>query len=124
MCRSTLVSRCFMSCRASVTNVSGWIGLAAAHPFCVACIKNVDQQHQWTDLLSTELHAMLPMGITPTYCFATKRAIAGLQQSRTVTLFGQGTRRPNQPIIAPTPTVDVMGVPIIATDGIQLGAAF
>jgi hypothetical protein len=110
--------------RASVTNISGWIGLAAAHPFCVACIKNVDGQHPWTDVLSTKLHSLLPTGITPTHVFATKRAISYLQQSRTVTLFGQGTRRPNQPLVAPPPTVDVMGVPIIATDGIQLGAAF
>lgn len=110
--------------RASVTNISGWIGLAAAHPYCIACIKNVDNTHAWTDALSAQLHAILPNGITPTHCFATKRAIAGLQQSRTVTLFGQGTRRPNQPLIAPTPEVDVMGVPIIPTDGIQLGAAF
>ena len=110
--------------RASVTNISGWIGLAAAHPFCVACIKNVDQQHPWTDVLSSKLHALLPVGITPTHCFATKRAIAGLQQTRTVTLFGQATTKPNQPTIAPIPQVDIAGVPIIPTDGIQEGPAF
>ena len=110
--------------RASVTNISGWIGLAAAHPYCVACIKNIDGAHPWTDVLSAKLHALLPQGITPTHCFATKRAIAGLQQSRTVMLFGQGTHRPNQATIAPLPTVDVNGIPVIATDGIQLGAAF
>lgn len=110
--------------RASVTNISGWIGLSAAHPFCIACIKNIDSAHLWTDTLSAQLHSLLPTGITPTHAFASKRAIAGLQSTRTVTLFGQGTRRPNQPLIAPTPTVDVMGVPIIPTDGIQLAAAF
>lgn len=110
--------------RASITNISGWIGLAGAHPFCVACIKNIDSAHTWTDALSAKLHALLPMGIMPTHCFATKRAIGYLQLSRTVTLFGQASVRPNQATIAPVPTVDIQGVPIIPTDGIQLGAAF
>lgn len=109
--------------RRSVTNISGWIGLVGANPFCVACIKNIDIAHPWTDALSAKLHSYLPVGITPTHCFATKRAIAGLQQGRTVTLFGTATRRPNQAVVAPLPTVDVNGVPIHATDGIQLEAA-
>ena len=110
--------------RCSCTNIVGFIGLACAHPWGVTCIKNIDAAHPWTDKLSSELHALLPVGVTPTHCFATKRARAGLQQSRTVTLFGQGTRRPNQPTIAPTPDVDIEGVPIIPTDGIQPVAAF
>jgi hypothetical protein len=110
--------------RASLSNISGWIGLMGAHPWAVTCIKNIDAAHPWTDKLSSQLHALLPMGILPTHCFATKRAIAGLQQSRTVTLFGQAATRPNQPTIAPIPTVDIQGIPIVPTDGIQLGAAF
>lgn len=110
--------------RSSVSNISGWIGLVAAHPWCVACIKNIDASHKWTDALSSQLHALLPVGITPTHCFATKRAIAGLQQGRTVTLFGSAATRPNQPTVAPIPQQDVNGVPIYATDGIQLAAAF
>jgi hypothetical protein len=109
--------------RAQVSNISGFIGLSAANPWCVACIKNIDATHKWTDALSAQLHALLPTGITPTHCFATKRAIAGLQQGRTVTLFGQAAARPNQPTIAPVPTTDEAGVPIIPTDGIQLTAA-
>lgn len=109
--------------RASFSNISGWIGLACAHPWAVAAIVNIDATHQWTDKMSSQLHALLPMGIKPTHCFATKRAIAGLQQQRTVTLFGQGQTRPDQPTYAPLPTVDIEGVPIIPTDGIQLGAA-
>ena len=110
--------------RASVTNITGFIGLCAAHPWAVTCIKNIDAAHPWTDKLSSQLHALMPVGVTPTHCFATKRAIAGLQQQRTVTLFGTGTQKPNQPTIAPIPQVDIAGVPIMATDGIQLQAAF
>jgi hypothetical protein len=106
--------------RAQVSNISGFIGLSAANPWCVACIKNIDAAHPWTDAISAKLHALLPMGIQPTHCFATKRAIAGLQQSRTVTLFGQQSARPDQPTIAPIPKTDVEGITIYPTDGIQL----
>jgi len=110
--------------RCSVTNISGFIGLACAHPWGVTCIKNIDANHPWTDKLSSQLHALLPVGVTPTHCFATKRALAGLQQQRTVTLFGTGTQKPNQPAIAPIPQVDIAGIPIMPTDGIQLQTAF
>jgi hypothetical protein len=106
--------------RASVSNISGFIGLACAHPWGVTCIKNIDATHAWTDALSAKLHALLPAGITPTHCFATKRARGGLQQSRTVTLFGSGTVKPDQGTVAPIPQADVSGVPIHVTDGIQL----
>ena len=110
--------------RAQVSNICGFVGVSAANPWCVACIKNVDNTAKWTDALSAQLHALLPVGITPTHCFATKRAIAGLQQGRTVTLFGEASSRPNQPTVAPIPTTDVNGVPIYPTDGIQLTAKF
>jgi hypothetical protein len=110
--------------RAMVSNINGFVGTSAANPWCVACIKNIDATHPWTDLLSSKLHALLPVGIKPTHCFATKRARAGLQQQRTVTLFGQGTARPNQPTTAPVPQTDIEGITIYPTDGIQLSAAF
>lgn len=110
--------------RAQVSNINGFVGTSAANPWCVACIKNIDAAHPWTDALSAKLHALLPVGIQPTHCFATKRAIAGLQQSRTVTLFGQQSARPDQPTIAPVPKTDVEGITIYPTDGIQLTAAF
>ncbi len=109
--------------RAMVSNVSGFVGLSAANPWSVACIKNIDATHPWTDALSSKLHALLPQGINPTHCFATKRAIAGLQQQRTVTLFGAGSERPNQGTVAPIPQTDVNGTSIYPTDGIQLSAA-
>ena len=110
--------------RAQVTNINGFVGLSAANPWSVACIKNLDATHPWTDALSAQLHALLPVGIMPTHCFATKRAIAQLQQQRTVTLFGNEAARPNQPTVAPLPQTDVNGVSIYPTDGIQLTAAF
>ena len=110
--------------RASVSNVSGFIGLSCAHPWGVACIKNINAAKPWTDALSATLHSLLPAGITPTHCFATKRARAGLQAGRTVTLFGSGKVAPETATVAPIPQVDVAGIPIHVTDGIQLNAAF
>ena len=110
--------------RAMASNISGFAGISAANPWCVACVKNIDATHPWTDALSAQLHALLPVGILPTHVFATKRAIAGLQQQRTVTLFGNEANRPTQPNLAPIPQTDVNGVPIYPTDGIQLTARF
>ena len=110
--------------RASLSNISGWIGVSAAHPWAIACIKNVNAASGLTDAMCAKLHALLPVGIKPTHCFMTKRARALLQASRTVTLFGAGATRPDQPTVAPLPTNDIEGVPIIPTDGIQLQNAF
>jgi len=110
--------------RAQVSNICGFVGMSAANPWSLACIKNIDAAHPWTDALSSKLHALLPVGIVPTHCFATKRAIAQLQQQRTVTLFGTDGVRPQQPNVAPIPSTDVNGILIYPTDGIQLTAAF
>jgi hypothetical protein len=110
--------------RMSVCNISGWIGLCCAHPWAVACIKNIDAVTGWTDAMSSKLHALLPVGVKPTHCFCTKRTRALLQQSRTVTLFGQAGLRPDQPTIAPLPQADIEGVPLVVTDGIQLQKAW
>ena len=113
--------------RKNITNISGFIGLAAAHPWCVACIKNIDATHPWTDTLSAKLDALIPANIKYTHCFATKRAIGGLQQNRTVSIqANQSTgNAKNVANVLPQlpPTQDINGVPIIATDGIQLSAA-
>jgi len=114
--------------RASVSNVKGWIGLSCAHPFAVSVIKNVTALKPWTDALSAQLHALLPVGIQPNFCFATKRSRGLLQQSRTVALFGQAgiARKGDQSdaTIAAVPAVDIEGVPIVPTDGIQLQPAW
>jgi hypothetical protein len=46
-----------------------------------------------------------------------RRSRQQLQASRTVTLFGQGTTRPNQELLAPIPD-SYDGIPIICTDSI------
>jgi len=49
-----------------------------------------------------------------------RRSRSQLQRSRTVTLFGSGTTRPDQGLIAPLPTTDADGVPVIVTDSIGI----
>lgn len=112
--------------RASCSNISGFIGLAAAHPFSVACIKNIDPTHPWTDALTTKLDAIIPAGVKYTHCFATKRARGLLQQSRTVIIQANQSTGNAQNIsnVSQTPTTDMNGVPITVTDGIQLAKSF
>lgn len=63
--------------RASVTNISGWIGLSAAHPFCIACIKNIDSAHLWTDTLSAPAFAAAN-GNHADACFCVEASHRGL----------------------------------------------
>ena len=111
--------------RKNITNISGFIGLAAAHPWCVACIKNIDATHPWTDALTAKLDALIPQGVQFTHCFATKRARGGLQQSRQVAIQAnmQSGNAKNIATVSQVPSADLNGVPIIVTDGIQLTAA-
>ena len=112
--------------RKNITNISGFIGLSAAHPWCVACVKNIDAAHPWTDALTAKLDALIPTGIKYTHCFATKRARGGLQQSRTVVIQASRQTGNARDIanVSEVPTTDMNGVPIVVTDGIQLSAAF
>jgi len=71
----------------------------------------------WTDALNARVMATFPVGHRPDAIFASRRSLAQLQASRTVTLMGTGSNRPNQPNIAPVPT-EYEGIPIIATDSI------
>lgn len=111
--------------RKNISNIKGFVGLSAAHPWGVTCIKNIDAAHPWTDALTTKLDQLVPAGIKFTHCFATKRAIGGLQQSRTVVI--QASKQTGNPKdianVAQVPTSDMNGVQIIPTDGIQLAAA-
>ncbi len=104
-----------------VSNLTGFIGLSCAHAAAVGCVKNITSANPWTDALSAKLLALFPVGVRPNLIFATPRARSYLQQSRTVTLFGEGGSRPNQPAIAPIPT-EYDGIPIIPTDSIALEA--
>jgi len=116
-----------------VSNVKGLVGLSMANIRSIGCIRNVDARisggsyvKPWTDALSAQLWALFPVGLKPNLCFATRSAIASLQAQRTVTIFGNlGVRTAGTPgvtgNIAPWPTQDINGVPIIPTDCILLG---
>lgn len=112
--------------RASVSNISGFIGLSGAHPWSVTCIKNIDATHPWTDALSAKLDQLTPAGYKPSFVFATKRARGYLQQSRTVAIQASAQTGNAKDIanVSQLPTMDLNGVPIIVTDGIQLQKSF
>ena len=104
---------------AYVANLTAWIGMQIGNENSVRRICNLTAQSGkgLTDTLLSELVDSFPVGYTPDAIFMSRRSRTQLQTSRTVTLFGQGTNRPNQSNIAPIPT-EYDGIPIIATDSI------
>jgi hypothetical protein len=102
-----------------VADLMAWVGLSIQNINCVGRIFNItaDSGKTLSDALLADLFALFPIGYKPDALFCSRRSRAQLQKSRTVTLFGQGTGRPNQPLIAPVPT-EYDGVPLYATDSI------
>lgn len=105
---------------AYISELSSYLGLQIAHAASVLRICNLttDSGKGLTDAVIANAKSLLPAGFTPDICFMSKRSRLQLQTSRTVTLNGQGTTRPNQGLIAPTPATDADGVPIVVTDSI------
>jgi len=100
-------------------SLEGWIGSAFYSKHAVGRIKKLtaDSGKGLTDILLADLLNKFPVGVKPTHLFMSRRSRRQLQASRSVTLQGQGTNRPNQPAIAAIPT-EYDGVPIIVTDSI------
>lgn len=104
---------------AYVAALTAWIGLQIGNENCARRIYNLtaDANKGLTDSLLASLLATFPVGHRPDAIFGSRRSIGQLQQSRTVTLLGSGTNRPNQANVAPYPT-EFEGIPIIPTDSI------
>lgn len=101
------------------SELSSYLGLQTAAPHSVVRICNVtaDSTKTCTDAKLNAGMRLFPANFKPDAIFMSRRSQQQLQDSRTVTLYGQGTTRPNQELIAPLPT-SFEGVPIIATDNI------
>jgi len=104
---------------AYVAALTAWIGMQIGHENVARRIYNLTAEATkgWTDALNARVMATFPVGHRPDAIFCSRRSLAQLQASRTVTLKGSGSTRPNQPNIAPVPT-EYEGIPIIATDSI------
>lgn len=102
-----------------ISQLDIWIGMQVGNDECVKRIANLtaDSGKGLTDALLSQLLAQFPVGKRPSAIFMARRSLDQLTRSRSVTLFGNGTSRPNQEIIAPTPT-SFEGIPIIVTDSI------
>jgi hypothetical protein len=105
---------------AYISELSSYVGLQIAAPWSVLRIYNItaDSGKGLTDALIAAAKEKMPVGFAPDACFMSRRSRFQLQTSRTVTLFGSGTVRPDQGLIAPMPMTDADGVRIIATDSI------
>lgn len=117
--RKQTITRSSKEMTAWKNSLEGWIGSAFYSKYAVGRIKKLtaDSGKGLTDALLADLFNKFPIGVRPTHLFMSRRSRRQLQTSRSVTLFGQGTTRPNQSAIAPIPT-EYDGVPIIATDSI------
>jgi len=101
------------------SELSSYLGLQIAAPHSVVRICNItaDSTKTCTDAKLNAGMRLFPANFKPDAIFMSRRSQQQLQDSRTVTLFGTGTNRPDQELIAPLPTV-FEGVPIVATDNI------
>lgn len=117
--RKQTITRSSKELTAYKNSMEGWVGSAFYSKYAVARIKKLtaDSGKGLTDTLLAQLLAKFPVGVKPTHLFMSRRSRQQLQTSRSVTLQGQGTNRPDQAVIAPLPT-SYDGVPIIATDSI------
>lgn len=104
---------------AYVSELSSYLGLQTAAPHSVVRLCNItaDSTKTCTDAKLNAAMRLFPANFKPDAIFMSRRSQQQLQDSRTVTLYGQGTTRPNQELVAPLPT-SFEGVPITATDNI------
>jgi hypothetical protein len=104
---------------AYISELSSYLGLQIAADYSVVRICNVtaDSTKTLTDAKLTAAMALFPANFKPDMIFMSRRSQSQLQASRTTSLFGQGTTRPDQELVAPLPT-SFEGVPITVTDSI------
>lgn len=104
---------------AYTSELSSYVGLQTASAHSVVRIANLtaDSTKTCTDAKLNAAMRLFPANFKPDAIFMSRRSQQQLQDSRTVTLQGQGTLRPDQEAIAPLPT-SFEGVPIYATDNI------
>ncbi|WP_395736283.1 major capsid protein [Prosthecobacter sp.] len=104
---------------ALISVLQGYAGLQTPNLHCVRRIFNLTNEstHTMSDALLARAIKEFPTGVKPTSIWMSANQRYQLQISRTVTLFGQGSTRPDQPVLAPMPT-QYDGIPIYATDAI------
>lgn len=101
------------------SELSSYLGLQTASPHSVVRICNLtaDSGKTLTDAKMNAALRLFPANFRPDAIFMSRRSNQQLQDSRTVTLYGQGTTRPNQELVAPKPT-SFEGIPIVESDNI------
>lgn len=110
-----------------VNSIMGCIGLSAADPYAVGCVKNIKPGtagKELTDALAYELVSKFPAGRKPTHCFLTPNVGFTLQKTRSVTSLtsaGAGDKAGTN-IFSPLPDM-IAGCKIIETDGIASESA-
>lgn len=105
--------------RIYASDLQGFAGLVIPNQHCVRRIGNLssDSGKGLTDALLASMWQSWPQGVRPDAIYMSARSQYQLQLTRSVVLNGNGTVRPDQPVLAPLPT-EYNGVPIIVTDAI------
>ena len=101
------------------SELSSYLGLQTATPHSVVRICNLtaDSGKTCTDAKLNAGMRLFPANFKPDAIFMSRRSLQQLQDSRTVTLYGQGKTRADQELIAAVPT-SFEGVPLVITDNI------
>jgi hypothetical protein len=101
------------------SELSSYVGLqtAAEHSVVRICNLTADSGKGMNDVKANAALRLFPANFRPDAIFCSRRSAQQWQDSRTVTLFGNGSNRPNQPMVAPR-VEDYEGIPVIETDNI------
>jgi hypothetical protein len=104
---------------AYTSELSSYMGLqiTSQHSVVRGCNFTADAGKTVTDAKLNAMLRLFPANFMPDAIFMSRRSVQQHQDSRTTTLYGQGTTRPNQENIAPMPTT-FEGIPIVVTDNI------
>jgi hypothetical protein len=104
---------------AYTSELSSYMGLQITSNHSVARICNLtaDSGKGMTDAKADEALSLFPAQFKPDAIFLSRRSKKQWRQSRTMSLMGVGTQRPDQPITVPNFN-DYEGIPVIETDNI------
>jgi hypothetical protein len=107
-----------------VNQMTAWLGLQAANPYCIGRIKDLtaDSGKGLTDAVGQLMLSKYPIGFAPDVWFMNRRSRYQLQTSRNVVVTSgvpqnQVAQTSSGGITAPVPT-EMCGIPIICTDSI------
>lgn len=101
-----------------ISNISSYIGLAVHSAYSVWAVVGIDASHKWTDIIASQLVALIPLNRRQGLCwFCNRTAFQTLQASRSSLTAQPATADNAGPAWSPPPRA-CEGYPIIVTDSL------